>query len=265
MSMSRIDNIRILSLISGAAALALGTAAAAQDGDQSLEQAANDPTASLMAFQLQNYYTPEFHNADGDLNVLQFRAAVPFTFAGIDNIARLTVPYVTSNSLGETGLSDTTLFNLAVFNRPWGRWGVGVVGLIPTGAEGVSAEKWALGPAAGFTARSGRLLWGLFNQNLFTVAGDEDRQDVNISTLQPILSRSLGGGWSVGLSEMTIVYDWEESAFTSLPLGVKLSKLVTFGTTPVQFQASYEHNFYDDDVAPADTFGVIAKILLPSG
>jgi hypothetical protein len=242
----------------------LPAAAVAQDG-QSLESQASDPTASLMSFQLQDFWSPAIHNSDDTLNIVQLRGAIPFTLAGVNNIARLTLPYVTDSPAGETGLGDMTIFNLATFNRPWGRYGVGVVALLPTGVDGVSADKWGLGPAVGFTARPSWGLIGVFNQNIFSIAGDDDRPDVNLSTLQPILNVPLGNGWAAGTSEMTIVYDWDRDEFISLPLGVKLSKLADLGGRPVQFQASYEHNFYDDGVGPKDTIGFTVKLLVPKG
>ncbi len=233
--------------------------------EQSLSSQASDPTASLMSFQLQNFYSPNLHNAQGSQNMAQFRAAIPFEIGGISNIARLTLPGVTENGAGATGLGDATVFNLLAFDRDWGRFGVGAVALLPTGAEGVSAEKWGLGPAVGFVARPSWGLAGLFNQNIFTVAGDDDRPDVNISTLQPIISVTVGNGWSVGTSDMTFVYDWDLSEFTSLPLGVKVSKLTKLGGRPVQWQVSYERNFYDEGVAPEETIGFTVKLLVPKG
>jgi hypothetical protein len=142
---------------------------------------------------------------------------------------------------------------------------VGAVALLPTGETGLSAEKWAIGPAAGFSVQKGKLLWGLFNQNLVTVAGDDDKPDVNLSTLQPIFNVGLGDGWSTGLSEMVFTYDWDENEFTSLPLGIKLSKLTRISGVPVQFVGTYEHNFYNTGVVPEDTFSFTVKILVPKG
>ncbi|PKM09704.1 MAG: hypothetical protein CVV17_00050 [Gammaproteobacteria bacterium HGW-Gammaproteobacteria-7] len=245
-------------------ALLFATSAVAQ-APQSLEGQASDPTASLMAFQLQDFYSPTLHNSDDSLNIVQFRAAIPFTLADVNNIARLTLSYVTESPSGKSGLGDATVFNLATFDRSWGRFGVGAVALIPSGVSGVSAEKWGLGPALGFTAQPRWGLFGLFNQNIVTVAGDGDLPDVNISTLQPILNYPLGNGWSVGSSDMTVVWDWDKDEFVSLPLGAKLSKLTKLGGRPVQFQASYEHNFYDDGVGPEDTIGFTVKLLVPKG
>lgn len=184
---------------------------------------------------------------------------------GTNNIARLTLPYVTENGDGETGLADTTLFNLVAFDRSWGRFGIGAVALLPTGDEGVGAGKWALGPAFGFAAQGEGVLWGLFNQNLFTVDERFGGPDVNVSTFQPLLTAQLGQGWSVGASEMTFVYDWDANEFTSLPLGVKVAKLTRLSGVPLQFTANYERNFYDEGFGPEDTVSFIVKVLLPKG
>ncbi len=62
-------------------------------------------------------------------------------------------------------------------------------------------KKWAIGPTIGFAARSNKLLWGAFNQKLFSFAGDDEREDVDVSILQPIASYSLPDHWSIGTSK----------------------------------------------------------------
>ena len=104
-------------------------------------------------------------------------------------------------------------------------------------------------------------MWSVFNQNLFSFAGDDDRQDVKVSILQLIIKFSLPNKWSIGVSEMNITYDWEKSAWTSLPLGMKINKLVNFGKLPVMFSGAYEYNFQDDYVAPEWTVNFTLKFL----
>lgn len=106
-------------------------------------------------------------------------------------------------------------------------------------------------------------LLGVFNQNLITVAGDDDDPDVNISSVQPIFNVGLRNGWSVGTSDMSIIYDWNAKEFVSLPLGLKVSKLTKLGSVPFQWRLSYERNFYDDRVGAEETIGLTAKVLLP--
>ncbi|HAJ91619.1 MAG TPA: hypothetical protein DCO71_03200 [Gammaproteobacteria bacterium] len=240
--------------------------AANPDSDgQSLGQAANDPTASLMAIQIQDSYNGNFHQLkDEEANTVILRPVIPFKLGGVKNIARATIPYITDSPTGKTGLGDSVLFDLIVFDKPWGRWGVGPVALLPTASEDeLGAEKWALGPALGFVAREKKFMWGLFNQNLITVAGDDDREDVNLSILQPIVNVSLPNKWSIGVSEMNATYDWNLNDWTNLPLGVKLSKLVKLGDQPVQFSGYYEYNFQDDYIAPEWTVNFTVKLLFP--
>ena len=250
-------------VLMGAALPALSAQGTA--GGQSLEQAASDPTASLMSVQIQDIYTGSYHNLDdGSGNAVALRAAVPFQTGSLKHIARATLPMITDSPSGAEGVSDLVLFDLVVFDQSWGRWGAGPVALLPTASDDrIGAEKWAAGPAIGFTARSGKLMWGLFDQNLFSFAGKGGRDDVNLSILQPIINYSLPGKWSIGTSEINLTYDYEKHEWVALPLGVKLARLVKFGGLPVQFSGAYEYNFDDDDVAAEWTVNLTVKFLFP--
>ena len=74
--------------------------------DQSLSSQASDPTASLMSFQLQSFYAPDLHKSDQDQNIVQFRAALPYQIGGVNNIARVTLPYVTDTASGAKGFQE---------------------------------------------------------------------------------------------------------------------------------------------------------------
>lgn len=233
--------------------------------DQSLVQAAADPTASLMNVQFQGVYVGDYYQLDDETgSSLLLRSAVPFTTGALNHIARVTLPYTTDSPSGETGIGDAVLFDLIVQEESWGRWGAGPVALLPTATnDALGQEKWAAGPAFGFAARSPGVLWGVFNQNLFSFAGNDDREDVDVSVVQPIVNVILGDGWSVGTSEMNVTYDWNRNRWTALPLGVKLSKLVKGGGPPIQFSGSYEYNFADDLPSARWTVNLTAKLLFP--
>ena len=111
-------------------------------GGQSLGQAAEDPTASLMSLQVADWYTAGFHKLDSeDANFVVLRPVIPFRTGCLNHILRATVPSITDSPARVTGLSDITLFDLVVFNQSWGRWGIGPVMLIPSGGEDRGAEK----------------------------------------------------------------------------------------------------------------------------
>ena len=254
--------IALMAQAGAAMAEAEGPADAAR---QSLDQAANDPTASLMAVQFQNVYAGAYHNlADEAGNTVLLRPVIPFKTGDLSHIARATIPLITQSPSGETGLSDSVIFDLIVFDQPWGRWGLGPVMLLPTASHAeLGAEKWAAGPALGFVARQPGLMWGLFNQNLISFAGDAGRDEVKLSILQPILNISLPHKWSLGTSEMNATYDWDKGLWANLPLGLKVSKLHKFDKLPVQFSASYEYNFADEVVAPEWSLNLTVKFLFP--
>ncbi|NIZ10045.1 hypothetical protein [Pseudooceanicola sp. HF7] len=244
--------------------LLLAGPALAQSDAQDLSTAASDPTASLTAYLFQDFYTYGYHGRDdAEGNTLQFRMALPYELGGTSNIFRLTLGYLTDSPTGTSGFSDMTVFNLTTFDQPWGRFGLGAVALLPTGASGVSADRWALGPAAGFIATADWGIWGLFNQNLIDMGGTSGRNPVNLSVIQPIVNVAMQDGWSMGTSDMSVTYDWERNDWVSLPLGLQVNKLVTLGATPVQFGLSYEYNFYDAGNGPKDTIGFTMKILVP--
>ena len=178
--------------------------ARAQEANDSEELAAQatDPTAALMSFQLNDWYTPSFHGIGGSANQVVFRTALPFELAGTHHIFRLTAPYVTSSPSGDDGFADFTVFDLMTFDRNWGRFGIGVSGTLPTGADGLTLDKWTAGPALGFVNSSVKKVnWGLFAQTFFSYAGDDDAPDVGIINLQPVLSYQLGKGRSFSVGQ----------------------------------------------------------------
>jgi len=203
---------------------------------------ATDPTASLISFQLNDWYTARLHGTDGSANQIVFRAAIPFTLGATNHIFRITQPYVTSSPSGATGVVDTTLFDLAVFGAPWGRWGLGLSGTVPTGAQGLSTEKYTLGPALGFVnASDKRFNWGVFTQSFFSFAGDDDAPRVGVVNLQPIFSWQLGQGRSLSLGNSAFVCDTAKSRWASLMLGLNYGQVVSFAGQ--MWRPNFEMNY----------------------
>ena len=203
----------------------LAGSARAAEADDELSKKATDPTASLISFSLNDWYSGQ-HGSDDRLNQVVLRAVLPFSVAGTHHIFRVTQPFVTS-SPGRTGAGDMTVFDLMVFGEPWGRWGVGLAGLLPTGTDGLSVEKWSVGPSVGFVNSSLKTQsFGLFVQSYVSVAGDAAAPDVGVVNLQPIFSHQLGGGRSISLGNSQLVYDTERSRWASLQLGLNYGQVV---------------------------------------
>jgi hypothetical protein len=214
---------------------------------EALAAQATDPTAALMSFQLNDWYTPSFHGIGGSANQVVFRTALPFELAGTHHIFRLTAPYVTSSPSGADGFADFTVFDLMTFDRNWGRFGIGVSGTLPTGADGLTLDKWTAGPALGFVNSSVKKVnWGLFAQTFFSYAGDDDAPDVGIINLQPVLSYQLGKGRSFSVGNSALVYDTERSRWSSLLVSVNYGFVV--GWAGQKWRPNFEvgYDFKDD-------------------
>jgi hypothetical protein len=248
------------------AALAGPTAAQAlaQPSNEDLSAKATDPTAALMSFQFNDWYTARFHDTGGTANQVVLRAAIPFTLAGTQNIFRITQPYATSSARA-TGLVDTTIFNLTVFDQEWGRWGLGISGTIPTGADGLSSDKWTAGPAFGFVNSATKgTNWGLFTQTFFSFAGSSAADDVGIVNIQPIFSQQLGAGHSLSLGNSALVYDTEKSRWASLLLSLNYGQIVGFGGHKWRPNFELGYDFKDDPGNPQWVIRAGIVLLLPT-
>ncbi|MBW2510027.1 MAG: hypothetical protein JRE81_15465 [Deltaproteobacteria bacterium] len=242
---------------------------------EDLAQQARNPTASLTMMQVVLSHNPSFYNLEGaDQTRLVVMPVIPFKTGKLQHIARVTLPFVLDGpdwgtlaggdpgdamppnyvpTAEKSGLGDTALFDLLIFPAPWkgGKIAAGLSAVLPTASDpALGSEKWALGPAAGALVQSGKLLAGAIILANFSVAGASDRDDFRTMTIQPIGSYGLQNAWSVELSEMMFNYDFNSNQWATLPLGVRVGKLTTFGKLPVRFYGDVEYNFADSGVAP---------------
>lgn len=106
--------------------------------------------------------------------------------------------------------------------------------------DAFGSGKWATGPAV-IVAKTGRpITWGGLLQQVWSFAGDSDRDDVSVATVQPFITYLLPKGWAVNLtSEAT--YNWNASAGNewTVPLTVGASRVVEFGTEFVNLGLAY--------------------------
>ena len=120
-----------------------------------------------------------------------------------------------------TGLSDMSLLDAAITH--WDRWaaGFGVGLLIPSATEDLlGTGSLAVGPVAGLSGSFGserQLIAGVALQSLTTVAGAEDRPDLNVLLVRPTLTYILPHATYVAL-ESRMVSDWERRGHTTVPL-----------------------------------------------
>jgi len=221
---------------------------AAKSGDDSaadIAQKLSNPVSSLISVPLQNNFDfgggPRDEGFQYRLNV---QPVVPFGPAENWNlITRTIVPFITQEkrtgiASSETGLGDTTLSMFLSPKKPGPGgliWGVGPEFYFPTATDDVlGAEKWGVGPTALGLFQKHGWTYGILANHIWSVAGEDSRQDISSTFLQPFLSYQTKTHTTLGLNTES-TYDWENEQWT-VPLNLFVSQLVKMGKLPVSLQ-----------------------------
>ena len=173
-------------------------------GGGNAEAQANNPLANMTAFNIQNYYIGELTGpGSDDANQLWLRYARPFTIGESSWLLRVSLPLNTfptpPNGSTSTGLGDINAFAAYLFNtgNPAISIGFGPQITLPTATDNaLGSEKWSAGFAhVLFDARNPKFQWGYLLTWQHSVAGTDNRPDVNLGALQPFAFYQLGEGW----------------------------------------------------------------------
>jgi hypothetical protein len=152
------------------------------------------------------------------------------------------------------GLGDLTN---AVFFTPPSRstkfvWGFGPgVGLPIATDPRLGSGKWTLGPAFRFAYRPGPWNLGAVVVNLFSVAGDEERADVNQLLIRGLIRRRLKDPWYFTYNPI-ITANWNAPADQRwlVPLGGGIGRTFTAGGQSVALSVHAYANVIKPDGAP---------------
>lgn len=220
--------------------------AAAQSGQQSTQQGEEDlaskvvdPTAALKIITFQTKYSPSLWGIDDEQNEGDIQLGIPFTAFGRPNILKVTIPYQTSSPSGSRGLTDVSVFDIALFPKEWGTLVLGAVASFGVN-RGPDVDTFAIGPAVGTVFKKGRWTYGVFNQNLFS--GD----DIATTQIQPILGYTVNKKVSLALGDTQYTYDWKQERFVLLPLGIQVNYIAMLGPQPVRLLINPQYNFKNE-------------------
>jgi hypothetical protein len=187
---------------------------AQKSGDEIAKQLAN-PIASLISVPFQSTFQFGIGGMDGYRYLMNLQPVIPVSLGkGLNLINRIIVPVVVQNRAvdmeRQNGLGD--IVYSAFFSPASGglTWGVGPAFSIPTATnELLGSKKLLIGPTAVALAQPGSWTVGMLANNLWSVAGDENRPDINSLFAQPFVTYNFKGGLGFGASSEN-VYDWKE-------------------------------------------------------
>ena len=235
----------------GAALLAaLGLAmspAASADSDAELAKKAQNPIAAMISLPLQlNYDEGYGATGDGKMWVLNLRPVVPFDLNEDWNlISRTIVPlidqedFAAGGTLDESGLGDVQqnlFFSPKAPTAGGWIWGVGPALLLPTASDKVlGGEKWALGPTAVVVKQANGWTYGVLGNHLWSVAGEDDRDDISASLIQPFFGYTTRTSTTFMINTES-TYDWKTETW-SVPVNLMATQMLRVGGQPLTLQA----------------------------
>jgi hypothetical protein len=162
----------------------------------------------------------------------------------------------------ETGFGDTYYVGLFAPNDPVKLsngakflWGVGFDIGMDTASENVlGTGKWSAGPSALAVYMGEKLKAGALVQHYWDFAGDDDRNDVNMTNIQYLYYWSLDEVTSIGAGPNFII-NWEQDKDNryTLPVGIGINRTFQFGKVPVRMGLEYFHTVVEpDDIVASD-------------
>ena len=158
-----------------------------------------NPIASLISVPAQHNYDEYGGTNDGaSVHRLNIQPVIPISLSENWNvITRTIVPLVDQNdfpiaAMNESGLGDVVASQFFSPKAPTANgwiWGVGPVELVPSASDEVlGGDKWGLGPTSVALKQMGPWTVGLLANHIWSVAGDDDRGEINATFLQPFVS-----------------------------------------------------------------------------
>ena len=212
-----------------------------QQGPSAEELAkANNPLAEMNALNFQNYYIPHLSEAPEQAYINNFWMRYVQPFAKGKFIMRASVPLV-SNSFGtdqqgiplsNSGLGDANVFVSYNFISGADKTiGIGPLIAAPTASNSaLGSGKWQAGFAfVAFIVQSPKLQLGSLITWQASFAGDSDRDNTNLSAVQPFIFWQLGGGTYLRSASIW-VFDFAKKQY-HVPFSVGIGKVLKVNKT----------------------------------
>lgn len=171
-------------------------------------------------------------------NILNVRSLYSFNLGDEWNLVNRTIvpvvdqPEPVSGSGDQFGLGDiSSTFFLMPRSSRFAIFGVGPVVSFPTATdETLGTEKWRVGPAAVVVSMPGRWIFGALVNNLWSVGGDSNREDVNSMAIQSFLFYNFPSGWYLVSSPIIrAVWTADSDDRWIVPLGGGVGKIFQVG------------------------------------
>lgn len=207
---------------------------------QELADKLANPVASLISVPLQNNLSYGIGPYNGSKYTINVQPVIPFKLSdNLNLITRYILPVVdqrdiTGENTHQFGLSDATVTAFFAPKTKGLILGFGPAFLVPTATDKLlGTEKFGIGPSLLIMHQGKGLSVGFIANQIWSVAGNEDRADFNQFYTQIFLTHSYKSGASLGISS-EITQNWEGNT-TQITLSPNIGAVTKLGSQVVQF------------------------------
>lgn len=232
-----------------------------------------NPVSSLISIPFQNnFYSGLGTTEAGNQYLLRVQPIIPLSFNKDYNLfVRPIFSYISQHnvigSTSQSGFSDT---QIQMFFSPKGQvpsdivWGIGPLFFLPTAVDSdLGTEKWGIGPSAAIYKQYEYWSVCCLATQIWSVAGNKNRADINQTFLQPIIAYTNKIGTSLSCqSEMT--YDWTTSQLT-VPLEADIGQVLCLSGQYVSLDLVGIYNLQSPVNISKWSSRLTLTLLLPNG
>jgi len=263
-----------------AAALTATGVSAQEQGGGDLRAKVQNPVGSLISVPFKNTF--DFGAPNGTAYSMNLQPVIPVTVGDWNLINRAIIPVIRVpgpvgglpnlpnadlEQEGSTwGLGD---INYSVFLSPaapgkW-IWGVGPSVTLKTATQDATGSgKWSAGPTAVVLTQPKPWTLGVLGRQLWSFAGDSDRNSVNQFLLEPFVNYNLDKGWYL-ITDMVMTANWDEDSDNrwTIPVGGGVGKLFKVGNQAMNTRVEVYYNVERPDFAPDWSVSWTLQFLFP--
>jgi hypothetical protein len=249
-----------------------------KSGGDDLAAKTQNPVGAM--YSLPFKFSFDYGAENGEASFLNIQPVLPQTIGEWNLIHRIILPLIDTPGMvtgtpgipnpiqgdGATGLGDT---NYSVYLSPAepGKviWGVGPSLMMDTATDDqLGSGKWSVGPTAVVLVQPKPWTLGLLGRQLWSFAGDSERNKVSQMLLEPFINYNLEGGWYL-ITDTIITANWEANSSNrwTVPLGGGLGKMFAIGSQKMNTKLETYYNIEKPDGAPDWSFSWTLQFLFP--
>lgn len=208
----------------------------AEASTEELAQASQNPVANMISVPVQANVNFGVGNNDTSFTNL-VQPVIPMALNddwNLINRAIIPVPIYQPGTNSEWGLGDIQYQGFISPSKPGSLiWGAGPVISFPTASDDIlGSQKWSAGPGVVLLKIKGPWVFGCLASHVWSFAGDDNREDVSLSTFQYFINYNIPNcnGWYL-TSSPTNTYNWSadsDQAWT-VPVGAGVGRVFKIG------------------------------------